>query len=97
MKDAIITIRIPAPTKGRWIRSSRAEGKRLTDWITERVESTMSKSAQEIIDIIKDAGAEDDQAIIYALEDGSALAALGITDDDQEGVEEAHDILKSKA
>lgn len=97
MKDAIITIRIPAATKGRWIRSSRAEGKRLTSWIIEKVESTMGKTAQEIIDTIREAGAEDDQAIIYALEDGVALEALGITDADQEGVEEAHDMLKSKA
>lgn len=95
MKDAIITIRIPAATKGRWIRSSRAEGKRLTSWIIEKVESTMGKTAQDILDLIREAGADDDKSILYALEDGAALAALGITDADQEAVEEAHALIKA--
>lgn len=94
MKEAYVHLRVPAATKARWVRESRAEGKRLTDWITEKVEKSMSKTAQDIIDIIRAAGAEDDQAIIDTLEDGATLLALGITDDDQEAVEEAHDMLK---
>lgn len=35
---------------------------------------------------------EDAQAIRDTLEDGAALLALGITDEDQEAVEDAHDI-----
>lgn len=35
----------------------------------------------------------DCKRIIAGLEDGEALAALGITDDDQEAVEEAHEAM----
>ena len=49
-------------------------------------------NAQQIIDLIRNAGAEDNQSILYTLEDGAALLALGITDADQEAVEEAHEI-----
>lgn len=43
--DAIIHLRVPAATKARWVRESRAAGMRLTDWIVQRVESqTMGKS-----------------------------------------------------
>lgn len=38
--DALIHLRVPAALKGRWVRESRAAGKRLTDWIVERVERT---------------------------------------------------------
>lgn len=55
------------------------------------------KSAQDIIQIIRDAGAEDAQAIRDTLEDGATLAALGITDDDQEAVEEAHAMVSNEA
>ena len=43
-----------------------------------------------IIDLIKEAGAEDARAIRDTLEDGAALSAIGVTDSDQEAVEEAH-------
>ncbi|NLA67977.1 MAG: hypothetical protein GX856_07015 [Gammaproteobacteria bacterium] len=50
-----------------------------------------AKTAAEVIALIRadspDATADQ---IRDALEDGAALAALGITDDDQEAVEEAH-------
>tara|TARA_Y100000782_G_scaffold108494_1_gene132214 strand:+ start:36733 stop:37098 length:366 start_codon:yes stop_codon:yes gene_type:complete len=51
------------------------------------------KTAQDIIDLIKEAGAEDAQAIRATLEDGAALLALGITDEDQQAVELAHDLI----
>lgn len=38
MTDAIIHLRVPAATKGRWVRASRAAGMRLTDWIVQAVE-----------------------------------------------------------
>lgn len=37
MSDALIHLRVPAATKARWVRESRAAGMRLTDWITARV------------------------------------------------------------
>lgn len=51
------------------------------------------KTAAEIIEMIRSEGADTDRDVIYVLEDGAALLALGITDDDQESVEEAHDLL----
>ena len=39
MSDAIIHLRVPAATKARWVRESRAAGMRLTDWIVQRVEA----------------------------------------------------------
>jgi len=51
-------------------------------------------TAIEIIEAIKaDVQGIDAQGIKTALEDGAALAALGITDDDTEAVEEAHAII----
>lgn len=37
--------------------------------------------------------AEDRRRIRDGLEDGAALASLGFTDDDQEAVEEAHEMM----
>ena len=54
-------------------------------------------NAQEIISIIREAGAKESQSILDALCDGAALLALGITDDDQEAVEEAFALVKSGA
>lgn len=54
-------------------------------------------TAQDIIDIIREAGAEDPQSIRDALCDGEALGRLGITDEDQEAVEEAYDIMQKQA
>ena len=39
MSDALIHLRVPAATKARWVRESRAAGMRLTDWIVQRVEA----------------------------------------------------------
>ena len=39
MSDSIVHLRIPAATKARWVRESRAAGMRLTDWIMQRVEA----------------------------------------------------------
>jgi len=50
MADATIHLRVPATTKARWVRQSRAEGKRLTDWIIERVEGNIMQTiAQQIL------------------------------------------------
>lgn len=42
LSDAIIHLRVPAATKGRWVRASRAARMRLTDWITRAVEAQMA-------------------------------------------------------
>ena len=39
MSDALSHLRVPAATKARWVRESRAAGMRLTDWIVQRVEA----------------------------------------------------------
>lgn len=39
--DATMHLRVPAATKARWVRESRAAGMRLTDWIITRVEARM--------------------------------------------------------
>lgn len=39
MAEALIHLRVPAATKARWVRESRAAGMRLTDWICQRVEA----------------------------------------------------------
>jgi len=46
-------------------------------------------NAQQVIAIIKEE-TDDLQSIIYALEDGEYLVSIGVTDADQEAVEEAH-------
>lgn len=39
--DALIHLRVPAATKARWVRESRAAGMRLGDWIVRAVEARM--------------------------------------------------------
>lgn len=41
MSDALVHLRIPAATKGHWIRASRAASMKLSDWIIRAVESQM--------------------------------------------------------
>ena len=38
-----IHLNVPAATKGRWVRASRAVGMRLTDWIVDAVEAHMQQ------------------------------------------------------
>lgn len=52
-------------------------------------------TAQELIEMLSEAGADTPSAIMDVLEDGEALLALGITD--QELVEEAYALLLEKA
>lgn len=53
-------------------------------------------NAQEIISAIIEDGATDSQSILDALCDGAALAALGITDEDQDAVEQAFSEVKQR-
>lgn len=53
--------------------------------------------AKQIIEKIQaETGGDDNQAVLSALEDGQALAVLGITDADLDAVEEAHSFFKQK-
>lgn len=46
--DSLIHLRVPAATKGRWVRASRAAGMRLSDWITQAVEAQMQHQITKI-------------------------------------------------
>lgn len=48
MTDALIHLRVPVATKGRWVRASRAAGMRLTDWIVDTVEAYMAQQMTKI-------------------------------------------------
>lgn len=67
MTDAIINLRVPAEMKARWVRMSRASGKRLTDWITDQIESRMRYAAANL-----EPEHDDDMfaPIIYNVENG---------------------------
>lgn len=52
-------------------------------------------TAQDVIQAIQDAGGTSRQAILDALCYGAALAAIGVTDDDQEAFEAAFNLVKS--
>ncbi len=49
MTKAIIHLRVPADTKGRWISASRAAGMRLTDWIVDAVEAHMQQQMAKVV------------------------------------------------
>lgn len=49
MPDSLVHLRVPAATKGRWIRASRAAGMRLTDWIVSAVEAQMQQAIKVAI------------------------------------------------
>lgn len=46
--DSLIHLRVPAATKGRWVRASRAAGMRLTDWIVDAVEAHMQQHLAKV-------------------------------------------------
>lgn len=54
------------------------------------------KNAHEIIATIREDGAGELIDILYALEDGEALAFYGFTDADQEAIEEAHSLVRDQ-
>ena len=43
MTDDTIVIRAPAGTKARWVRQSQREGRKLSDWLIDRIETPMTK------------------------------------------------------
>lgn len=52
-------------------------------------------NAYDIIEAIRAAGASSNKEILDTLEDGAALASLGINDGDIEAAEEAHAIVSA--
>ena len=48
MSNATIHLSVPAATKGRWVRASRAAGLRLTDYIFNAGEAYMQQQLTEI-------------------------------------------------
>ena len=46
-KEAIIHLRVPAATKARWVRQSQAEGKKLSDWVREKVDGKAGQNANK--------------------------------------------------
>ncbi len=48
MTESLIHLRVPAATKGRWVRASRVAGKRLTDYITCAVDAYMQQQLARV-------------------------------------------------
>lgn len=48
MTESLIHLRVPAATKGRWVRASRAAGMRLTDYIIEAAEAKMQQQIASV-------------------------------------------------
>lgn len=48
MTEALIHLRVPAATKARWVRASRAAGQRLTDYIVNAVEAHMQQQLAKV-------------------------------------------------
>jgi len=59
MTDSYIHLRVPAATKGRWIRASRAKGQKLTDYITHAVEARVARSQAKPVSAIMTAAQFD--------------------------------------
>lgn len=86
MSDALIHLRVPAATKARWVRESRAAGMRLTDWIIERVEAQAMHRQQisipagldfSALRLARDPGTGDvsfDTAVVERIESASGLS-----------------------
>jgi len=36
--QAQVVLRVPTPLKNKWVRASQAEGRKLTEWLVERIE-----------------------------------------------------------
>lgn len=53
IEHAHVHLRVPAVTKARWVRQSREEGKKLTDWIVEKVEANSKAIIEKSSDTAK--------------------------------------------
>lgn len=57
--DDTIVIKAPAGTKARWVRQSQREGKKLSDWLAERVERFMNyEQLCGALGVLKSAGVD---------------------------------------
>ena len=48
-RNATIHLNVPAATKGRWVRASRAAGMRLTDYIVDAVDAYMQQQLTQFV------------------------------------------------
>lgn len=71
MNDALIHLRVPAATKARWVRESRAAGMRLTDWICQHLSAGGERDAVAD-DLIAEVRAEDAAGQQYSHAPGRA-------------------------
>lgn len=47
-KDDTIIIKAPQGTKTRWVRQSQAEGKKLSDWVMEKIDAKADAEKQRV-------------------------------------------------
>lgn len=98
--------RKPSNTKTVWVRLTDEQHEKLkklggSTWLQNVIEKESKMTSTEIIkllkDEIKDAETRSDwqKRALEVLEDGQALKALGIEDEDQEAVECAYDEIKN--
>ena len=94
--EALIHLRVPAATKARWVRESRAAGMRLTDWIVARIDgqkgdAIMAQVVYTHIDKIEDlpsakwsVGVQDSYAETQRIADGGrgVVSIIGRRADD---------------
>ena len=73
-QDTII-IKAPAGTKARWVRQSQREGKKLSDWVVERVKMQVFKVPGSLADKYHGAG-----LALAAIVQGQLVGLVYITD-----------------
>ena len=57
---ALIHLRVPASLKARWVRQAQSEGKKLSDWITQRMEQAVHPKGTTTVIIPSDGIARAD-------------------------------------
>lgn len=79
--ESLIHLRVPAATKARWVRESRAAGMRLTDWLVSRIDPMPQITIPPglsfaALKLSRDASGSVsfDLAVITAIEQASGLA-----------------------
>lgn len=44
--DHILHVRVPGPSKGRWVEASRAKGQKLSEWVVETLDRALDNRDQ---------------------------------------------------
>lgn len=66
MIDDTIVIKVPAGTKARWVRQAQREGRKLSDWIIQRMEQPVQPQTTTAAVVIPDPVYEGLQAEVLA-------------------------------